>query len=77
MKTLLLSIISSALFILYANENNSTLKNIHNFILEEQRRHPTCDPHQYIYGSDERGMWRSNGCSREYVSEHHFLVPNQ
>lgn len=31
------------------------------------RQLPMCDPHPYIYGSDEGGMWRSNGCSREYI----------
>ncbi len=31
-------------------------------------RHPTCDRVPYFYGSDDKGMWRSDGCSRVYIN---------
>ncbi len=72
MKNIFLFTILSSLFVLQANDSNQSVKEFEYIILEEEikeQRHPTCDPHPYIYGSDEQGMWRSNGCSREYTSE--------
>ena len=39
--------------------------------------HPTCDRHPYIYGFDEKGTWRSNGCSREYIKENDIPYQDQ
>ena len=41
------------------------------------RNHPTCDRHPYIYGFDEKGSWRSDGCSTEYIKENDIPYQDQ